>query len=128
MKKGLRAHTPLMVKSQSQIICMNDALDDLITKILDQCKIYLDRNEAFVDQYSTLDIDNEIIKMNPTLWNAICMLTRSVSDRRSMANKQTESDEQHKKRLRRFFMLCLMMFCADDRCSMPMHVLKSRLN
>ncbi len=74
----------------------------------------------FVDEYSTLDIDREIDQMNPTLWKAICMLTRSASERRGIVNKQTMSNEQHKKRLRHYFLLCSMMFCVDDRCSMPM--------
>lgn len=76
-----------MVQSPSQTIDMNNALDDLSTKLLDQCRSYLDRNEVFVDQYSMLDIDQEINKMNPTLWNAICILTRSASERRGMANR-----------------------------------------
>ena len=56
------------------------------------------------------------------------MLTRSASERRGVSNKQTNtSNEQHKKRIRRFFLLCSIMFCADDRCSMPMHTLVTDL-
>ena len=75
---------------------MNNALDDLNVKLLDQCRSYLDQNEVFVDQYSTLDIDNEINKINPTLWNAICTLTRSASDRRGMANTQSPMNNTRK--------------------------------
>ena len=71
----------------------------------------------FVDEYSTLDIDREINQMNPTLESYL------RADENCIANKQTMSNEQHKKRLRHYFLLCSMMFCVDDRCSMPMHSL-----
>lgn len=50
-----------------------------------------------------------------------------IGIRKEGHGKQTESIEQHKKRLRRFFLLCSMMICADDRCSMPTHVLTADL-
>ena len=113
-----------MIQATFQAVGMDNVLEDLNTKILDQCRSYLDRNEIFIDEYSTLDIDKEIDQMNPTLWKAICMLTRSVSERRGIANKQIVSNEQNEKRLRRFF---LLLFCADDHCSMPMHILLADL-
>ena len=85
-KKGLQAQSPQMVQSPPQKVGMDDVLDDLNTKILDQCRSFLDRNEIFIDEYSTLDIDKEIDQMNPTLWKAISMLTRSASERRGIAN------------------------------------------
>ena len=54
------------------------------------------------------------------------MLTRSASERRGIACK-SKLGEQHKKQLRRYFLLCLVMFCVDDRCSLPMHVLLADL-
>ena len=125
-KKVLQAQTPQTIHSPPQKLGLEDVLDDLNAQILDQCRRYLGRDKMFVDkfEYSTLDTDREIDQMNPTLWKAICMLTRSASERRGIANKQTMSNEQHKKRLRHYFLLCSMMFCVDDRCSMPMHILE----
>lgn len=53
------------------------------------------------------------------------MLTRSASERRDIACK-SKLGEQHKKQLR-YFLLCLVMFCVDDRCSLPMHMLLADL-
>ena len=42
---------------------MEDVLDNLNAKILDQCRRHLGRDKMFVDKYSTLDIDKEIDQM-----------------------------------------------------------------
>lgn len=102
---------------------MDSVLDHLNAKILDLCLTCLDKENTLVDNYSTLDIDKEVDNMNPTLWKAICMLARSASEIRDI-NRQTVSGEQHKKKFRCFF---LSMFCVDDHCSMPMHILMSDL-
>ena len=86
-----------MEQSAPQKLGMEDILDDLNFKILEQCRRYLSKDKFSVNEYNTLDIDDEIGQMNPTLWNAICMLTRSASERRGIENKQTSSNEQHKK-------------------------------
>ena len=86
-----------MAQSAPQKLGMEDVLDDLNFKILDQCRRYLGKDKFFVHDYNTLYIDDEIDQMNPALWKAICMLTRSASERRGIENKQTSSNEQHKK-------------------------------
>ena len=120
--KGRKPQSPQTAQSPPQKLGMEDVLDDLNVQLLNQCRRYLDKDKMFVDEYSSLNIDKEIDQINPTLWKAISMLTRSASERRGVANKQM-SNEQHKKKLRQFFLLCSMIFCADDRCSMPMHIL-----
>ena len=35
----------------------------------------------------------------------------------------TESPAHHLKPMRQFFLLCMMMFCTDDPCSMSMYTL-----
>ena len=100
-----------------------DVLDNINNSILDQCQKVLDKNEFFYDNYSMLDIDQEIDGINPMLWNAIAKLTNSASEKRGKASASLKSNEKHKKRLRQYFILCVILFCADDRCSMPMHVL-----
>lgn len=96
-------------------------LDNLNALILDQCKICLDRDKAFNEEYSSLDVEKEIEQLNPTLRKAVHMLTRSTSE---IKHKEVMSEEQQKKKkLRRYFLLRLMLFCTDDRCSMPMHLL-----
>ena len=87
--------------------------------------IYLSREEAFVDEYSTLDIEKEIDQLNPTLWKAVNMLTRSASERNG--RQTTSSRQKHDKSLRNYFLLCSLMFCANNQCSMPLHILVADL-
>ena len=97
-----------------------NVLNDLNRDLLEQCKEYQSRDKAFVEHYGTLDIDKEIEQIPHGLWNAITMITTSYTERNG---KQIATGEQHKKRLRQYFLLCCMMFCVNDSCSMPMHVL-----
>ena len=113
---------PTAIKADSSLHKVNatEVLNDLNSDLLDQCHQYLGRDGTFVEEYGELDIEKEIEKMNPTLWNAISKITRSPSER---DGRQIAPSELYKKRLRQYFMLCTMMFCADNRCCMPMHIL-----
>ena len=52
------------------------------------------------------------------------MLTRSTSEIRGTSKvNDPSSSAYHTKRVRHLFLLCTIMFCTDDRCSMPMHTL-----
>ena len=74
------AQPPQTTQPPSQALDMDNVtvLDWLKAKILEQCQIYLDKENAFIGEYGTLDMDKEIDNMNPTLWK--CMLTRSASE------------------------------------------------
>ena len=52
------------------------------------------------------------------------LLTRSVRERegRSKAS-DTTSKQFHVKKVRRLFLLSMMLFCTDDRCSVPFHTM-----
>ena len=54
----------------------------------------------------------------------MCLLTRSTSELRgtSQVNDPTSTAYQRKK-VRRFFLLCIILFCTDGKCSMPLHTL-----
>ena len=74
--------------------------------------------------YDELNVDEQITKVDPYLWNALCSITRSKSEicGRSKVDDPT-SQVHHLKRIRCFFLLCVIMFITDDRCSVPMHTL-----
>ena len=74
---------------------METVLDNLNALILDQCKICLDRDKAFNEEYSSLDVEKEIEQLNPTLRKAVHMLTRSTSE---IKHKEVMSEEQQKKK------------------------------
>lgn len=78
-----------------QEMSVTEVLSDLNRDLLDQCHKYQSRDKAFVEEYGTLDIDNEIEQITPALWNSICMITRSYSERNG---KQIATSEWHKKK------------------------------
>ena len=56
------------------------------------------------------------------LWKIVCLL--SISDLRGTSKVQDPSSTaHHTKRVHRLFLLCTILFCTDDRCSMPLHTL-----
>ena len=99
-------------------------LDTLNLAIHSQINSLLAQDAKTPFEYDELDIDKFIQNMNQTLWNAICILTQSTSERQGLS-KVTEplTSSYHIKKVRCFFSLCNLMFCTDDRCSFPLHTL-----
>ena len=99
-------------------------LDDLNLHI-HECNRKLVAQECVTPfQHDAVEIDHLVQQIDPKLWNAASMLTRSVSERRGKsASKNTASAVSHVKKIRRLFTLCTLLFCTDDRCSVPLHTL-----
>ena len=65
-----------------------------------------------------------VFEIDPQLWSFMKYITRSISERRGYdvkANMHTSPYHIHK--IRCLFCLCVLMFCTDDRCSIPLHTL-----
>ena len=110
--------------TNTKIICEPDhvqALNHINTRI----KTQIDTKQHLVDP-AELDIDQLIQKIDPIVWNAICILTQSATDRCKTSSTQSESYNNVKK-IRRLFILCQIMFCIDKTCYMPFHVLNADL-
>ena len=101
-----------------------DSLDDLNKLIHTQISTFLAKDSHSPFEHDELNFDNIIEQIHPKLWNAICLLTRSTSERRGTSKvTDPQSIAYHTKRARRLFLLCTILFCTDDRCSMPLHTL-----
>ena len=70
----------------------------------------------------TLDIDTLV---SAELWAFIKSVTQSISECRGRNVKANQPDtlQHHVKQVRCLFCLCTIMFCTDDRCSVPFHTL-----
>ena len=89
-----------------------------------QIESYLSANAEAPLDYDDLHLDEHIAKIDPQLWNAMCVLTRSKSESRGTSKvNDHHSTAHHVKKIRRFFILCTILFSTDDRCSIPMHTL-----
>ena len=100
------------------------AFDDLNSRIHSQIRTLLTNDTTSPFEYDSVDIDKLIADTDEKLWEAICLLTRSVSERRGKSKAcDPTSAIYHTKKVRRFFLLCMLLFCTDDRCSLPLHTL-----
>ena len=99
-----------------------EVLEVLNSRVHAQIKNIMDKAAPL--QHSKFDIEQLIGEIDPMLWEAINLLTRSVSERRGTSTALKEgSAEGHIKRVRQLFLLCSIMFTANDHCSSPMHIL-----
>ena len=101
-------------------------LHDLNNKIHSQAKHFLAKEGDH--EYESLDIDQLIKEIDPELWETVCILTRSISEKRGTSRVTDESSQVfHIKKTRCFYLLCSLLFVTDDRCSLPMHTLLTDL-
>lgn len=66
-----------------------------------------------------MNIDKYIEKIDPQLWQAVCVLTKSMSERRETPQPQF----MHTKKVRQFFICCCIMYCINEDYTIPLHTL-----
>ena len=99
-----------------------NTLQDLNTCIHSQIQYWLSRGKP--TDTNDINIDKWISETNPKLWDMICSLTTSISEkRRTFRSSDINSPTCQTKKIQRLFILCTILFCTDDRCSYPMHTL-----
>ena len=98
-------------------------LERLNSKVLAQVKIFLEKYGTESFEHTKLDFNKIISEIDPELWEAIVLLTRSISERRGTSKaSDPQSSVPHIKKLR-LFLLCSILFIADNRCCFPLHTL-----
>ena len=99
-------------------------LDDLNQIIHSQISTFLAKDAHSPIEHDEVNFDDLIRQIHPDLWSAICLLTRSTSERRGTSKvTDPQSSAYHIKRVRRLFLVCAILFCTDNRCSFPLHTL-----
>ena len=93
--------------------------DEINTRIHQQIRNYF--------EFHQLNIDQLVAEMDPKLWEFVCMITRPVSAYKSYtyssSGEKNSSLKTRVKKVRRFFCLCVLLFCTDERCHLPLHAL-----
>ena len=93
-----------------------------------QIESYIGKGDSILQDYDELNMNEQIEKIEPQLWNAIRCITRCKSEIRGTSKVDDPSSQAHHiKKVRCFFLLCVIMFVTNDRCSMPMHTLMTDL-
>ncbi len=119
------ADAKLQARSKSTCTSQDGSSRKVLDELNDDVHSEIRRQLAKISQtpfeHDQLDIDASIEEADPQLWEAICLLTRSVSERKQSELRYEPASQS--KKLRRFFLLCSLLFCSDDRCSLPLHTL-----
>ena len=95
---------------------LNHKLHNLASTLIEN-----DKREPF--DYQTLDIDKQMEMVDPALTQHILTLTKSYNEKRQQYTADDHSLSAHTKKVRRFYCLCVLLFCTNSRCCMPMHLL-----
>ena len=121
--EGHQDTTPASTNSSTELIdtC---SIGDFNKLVHGQIDSYLSTHDNALQDYDEFNIDGHISNVDPQLWSAIHCITRSKSEIRGTSKAiDPTSQAFHVKKVRRFFLLCAIMFNTDDRSSMPMHTL-----
>ena len=82
-----------------------------------QIDSYLGTRDHALQDYDELNVDEQIAYIDPQLWNAMCCITRSKLEIRGTSKVIDPNSPAYRvKKVRRFFLLCAIMFSTDDRC------------
>ena len=93
--------------------------DELNDQIHSQIKILLEKDAKSPFQHHDLDIDQFLKETNSEVWEAVCSLTRSVSERQGTSKVNDPSSlAHHTKKLCHFFCFALCSFAPvnDAQC------------
>ena len=103
------------VRKHSQRVTM---LDDLNVRASRHVNNYLHEHKKSTFEFVHVNIQDEVKKFDPQLWEAVCILTTSAWE------KQHPSElALHTKMIRRFFILCAIMHCINEDFTIPLHTL-----
>lgn len=96
---------------------------DINTMMQQQIHGYISKDAVMPYRFDQMDIDKHISDLDPNLWEFITLLTSSLSERRGKSKASTDPSTHTYtvKKVRHFFCLCVLMYCIDDRCYLPLH-------
>lgn len=87
---------------------------------------FLSKHNKSEFELEDIDIDKLIEDIDPKLWEMVCVLTKSGLTSRSKINDPS-SQSYHTKKIRRFFILNMLMFCINEKYTIPLHILLTDL-
>ena len=87
-----------------------NVLNDLL---LEEVRKHKDRETDL----TSFNLDDSIKDIDPLLWNFLCLCTRSYRERTS----RVHSENVHTKKVRNYFIVCMMMFATNVSCDTTLH-------
>ena len=110
----------------SSLSCDNIPLEEAIDVVGEEMNTKIHQQVGkFVSQeqfdYRTLNFDSIVTSIDPQLWKLISIMTRSKKTAGKVQDGQTL--HAHTKKIRQLYSLCTLLFCTNNRCCMPVHLL-----
>ena len=101
-------------------------LEDINSRLHQQIQRFLAADLKAPYPAHAINIASLVSDIDPHLWTFIRSITRSISERKgyyTAKTNQPDTPQYHVKQVRCLFCLCAIMFCVDDRCSIPFHTM-----
>ena len=87
-------------------IVLNDIIHQEISKLRDH-----------TTDLTSFNLEESIKNTNPVLWEFVCLCRRSIRERLG----RTNSDDAYIKKVRKYFIICTMMFATNPSCNTTLH-------
>ena len=116
--------TNLPTESVEEQLDQVELLNDLNSYAYTHINSYTPRHSKDEFNLAEFNIDQQIGELEPKQWEAICLLTRSASERKGVS-KVTDPTlaSFHTKKVRQFAIFCIMMFCINENYTISLHTL-----
>lgn len=99
--------------SHDKAALLHEAADVINDIILEEIQKH---RQGAVD-LTTFNLEDHIKDMNPLLWQFITLCMRSFRERTNRAH----SDDAHVKKIRNYFIICMLMFATNACCDTSLH-------
>ena len=106
---------PLPARQTNDVCVVREAADVLNYTVQEEIRKVKEQTKDL----TKFNVMESIENINPLLWEFICLCTRSVRDRERSGH--SSSDDKHTKTIRRYFLLCTMLFATNSSCDTTLH-------
>ncbi len=87
--------------------------------------LFLSDHDKDVFELADTTLQELVDGIDPILWESIHTMTMSTAERRDPATVSARA--HHTRFVRRFFILCSMLYCINDKYTIPLHTLLTSL-
>ena len=106
--------------SKTLLLSVCDSLNDKVHDSIDRILTGERKNPM---DLSTVNIQEWINKSDKTLWEALLLITRTRQERKLSMEDVLKNNPSEVRKLRLFYIMCVIFFNTDSRCNVPLHTL-----
>ena len=114
--------TQAIKDSEAKSVLYN-VCDTLNNKVHETIDRILNEEKQQPMDLSTVNIKEWISKSDKTLWDTFLLITRTRSERKLPTEDVLRNQLSDVRKLRLFYIMCVICFSTDSRCNLPLHTL-----